>query len=193
MSFVLPALPALRRARPELTLHLYFGSSMDLLIRVRSQEIDCAIGSMRVADPRLDTLRLHREGYLFVAQPALLGRRPLVDGTDARQHTLIDTHPELPLFDYFRQAPRGGERLRFLRVLRMGTIAAIRELVLAGEGVAVLPAYLVAADLRAGRLRRVFPGVALRSDYFRLIFRTDDPRRAVYQLLAAALRRRPLA
>src|SRR5690242_8091735 len=72
MSWVLPMRPALEAAQPGMRLHLYFGSGADLLIRVRTLEVDCAVGSMRLLDPRLDSLRLHREAYVFVGSPRLL-------------------------------------------------------------------------------------------------------------------------
>ena len=193
MSWLLPMLPQLRKQWPSLTVHFYFGSGADLLIRVRSLEIDCAVGSMVITDPKLDSVRLHREDYVMVASPKLLARAPLNRPEEARNHTLIDATAELPLFSYWRGAPRGGDRLRFGRLLRMGTIAAIRELVLQGEGVAVLPLYLVAPDLEAKRMRRLFASVPLLFDHFRLIFRTDDPRRAVYQRLADHMLSVPLA
>ncbi len=192
LSWVLPMRPALMAAQPGLSLNVYFGSGSDLLIRVRTLEVDCAVGSMRVADPRLDHVRLHREDYAFVASPRLLKDRPLKKDEDARTHTLLDVGPELPLLAYWRDAPGGGDRLQFARVVYMGTIAALRALVLEGEGVAVLPHYLVAPDLAAGRLARVFPKVALGHDHFRLIFRRDDPRRATYEALAAVMLRFPL-
>jgi DNA-binding transcriptional LysR family regulator len=193
MSWLLPMLPKLRAAQSGLTLHLYFGSSADLIIRVRNLEIDCAIGSMRLADPRLDSIRLHREDYLFVGSPRLLKKTPLKRDSDAARHTLIDSTMSMSLFGYWRGAPGGGDRLRFGRVLGMGTIAAIRELVLEGEGVAVLPAYLVTPDLRARRLTQIFPGVKLLSDWFRLVFRSDDPRRSVYEAMAKTLLEVPLS
>jgi len=48
-------------------------------LRVRNLEIDCAIGSMRVGDPRLDSIRLHREDYRFVGTY----RTPRVAGTES--------------------------------------------------------------------------------------------------------------
>jgi LysR family transcriptional regulator, glycine cleavage system transcriptional activator len=192
MSWLVPMLPRLRAAQPGLTVHLYFGSSADLTIRVRNLEIDCAIGSMRLGDPRLESIRLHREDYMFVGSPRLLRKKPLKRDSDAAGHTLIDSTASMSLFGYFRSAPGGGDRLRFGKVLAMGTIAAIRALVLEGEGVAVLPAYLVDPDLRARRLVSVFPTVKLVSDWFRLVFRADDPRRSVYESLAVTLSREPL-
>jgi len=77
MSWLLPMLPRLRKTQTGLTLDLYFSSGADLLIRVRTLEIDCAIGSMRQSDPTLDAVRLHREDYVLVGQAGLLKKQPL--------------------------------------------------------------------------------------------------------------------
>jgi DNA-binding transcriptional LysR family regulator len=192
MSWIIPQLPRLRRAHPELTIHVYFGSGPDLLLRVRAGEVHCAVGSMRLDDPALDSVRLHREDYVFVGAPALLARRPLRRAADAEGHTLIDERPALPLYSYWRDAAGGAMPLRFARVVHFGTIAAIRAGALAGDGVAVLPRYLVEADLAAGRLRIVLPRVRPLHDYFRLIFRADDPRAALYHALGDLMAAVPL-
>jgi LysR family transcriptional regulator, glycine cleavage system transcriptional activator len=192
LSWLTPMLPRLREAHPGVSFHLYFGSGPDLELRVRYGEVDCAVSSRRITDPKLDNLRLHREDYVFVGARRLLDAKPLKSPADAAQHVLVDTTDELPLFRYFRDAPGGADSLEFASLVRMGTVAAIRALVLASDGVAVLPRYLVARDLAAGRLRTVMPKVTPLSDWFRLIFRTDDPRRAFYQALATTLLRVPL-
>jgi LysR family glycine cleavage system transcriptional activator len=191
MSWLVPMLPRLRAAHPNLTVHLYFGSGADLLIRVRTLEVQCAVGSMRVHDPRIDSERLHPEQYVLVASRKRLTHTPLRRREDASAHPLVDLNPELPLFAYWRDAPEGGP-LPFARVLWMGTTAAVRQLVLDGEGVAVLPRYLVAADLRAGRLVPLLKRVTPLEDHFRLFFRGDDPRRSVYEALAGVMRSQPL-
>ena len=192
MSFLLPLLPALEAVRPGLGLHLYFGSSTDLLVRVRSLDIDCAVGSMRITDLRLDSIPLHREEYVFVGQPRLLSKTPLRRPEHAPAHTLVDAHAELPLFAYLRDAMKDRHALRFARVVRLGTIDAIRASVLRGVGVAVLPRYFVARDLAAGKLARVLPSIELLHDHFRLVFRRDDARRALFEALAARIREAPL-
>jgi DNA-binding transcriptional LysR family regulator len=80
----------------------------------------------------------------------------------------------------------------FSRVVAMGTGAAVRSLVLAGEGVAVLPEYMVQSDLAAKRLLRLLPRQPIHEDWFRLYFRDDDPRRPLYESIAQVLRTRPL-
>jgi DNA-binding transcriptional LysR family regulator len=192
MSWVVPMLPLVRRRHPQLTIHLYFGSGSDLLIRVRTGEVHCAVGSMRIDDPKLDAVRLHREDYVFVGRPALLQRTPLRRPADAANHTLLDERPALPLYAYWRDSAGGRDRLAFGRFVSLGTIAAIRAAVLAGDGVAVLPRYLIEADLAAGRLMPILPRVQPLHDFFRLIFRSDDPRRSLYQAVATTMVSQPL-
>ena len=192
VSWILPQLDALTKAQPWLRLHLYFGSGADILMRVRSMEIECAVTSSRLTDPKLDSLRLHREEYVFVGASALLEKKPLEKPKHADAHTLLDTDVGLSLFRYFRDAPGGGDHLRFGSVMHLGTIEAIRLRVLAQAGIAVLPEYLVRKDIASGRLARILPGVALISDWFRLIFRVDDPRRAIYEQMAAQMSEVPL-
>jgi LysR family glycine cleavage system transcriptional activator len=192
MSWVVPQLEPLARALPTLDIHLYFGSGPDLLLRVRTMEIDCAVTSSRYTDPKLDAIRLHRESYLFVGAAALLKKRPLSSDAHAADHALLDASADLPLFRYWRDAPGGGDRLHFRRIVRLGSIEAIRQRVLEGAGVAVLPEYQVARDVEAGTFRRIFPSVKPLSDYFRLVFRADDPRRPVYEKIAAQMLSVPL-
>ena len=192
MSWIRPMLSRLRTRHPGITFHLYFGSGSDILLRVRAGEINCAVGSMRVDDPRLDSIPLHREDYVLVGAPRLMSRQPFRRSQDARHHTLIDERPALPLYSYLRDALPAADRMAFERILYLGTIAAIRDAILDGEGVGVLPAYFVADALRKRRLVRLLPGTKASHDLFRLIFRADDPRRSLYQALADSLRASPL-
>ena len=192
LSWLVPMLPLLREEHPHVTFHLYVGSGPDLEDRIRSQQVDCAVSSRRIHDPGIDFLKLHEEDYCFVGSPELLARHPFAQPEDAAQHTLIDTSPETPLFGYWRDAPGGLDSLHFSGLLRMGTIAAIHALVVHGDGVAVLPAYLVTPDIQAGLLTRIMPAVTPLSDHFRLLFRANDPRRPIFESLARLMLEQPL-
>lgn len=191
LSWITPMLPRLRAAHPNLTIHLYVGSGEDLERRVRAQDIDCAVSSRRIDDPRIEGIRLHREDYCLVAAPGLLEQCPLVRPKDAAAHELLDILPELPLFRYFREADEAPD-LRFDRVRSLGTIAAVRAEVLEGVGVAVLPEYLIRGDLAAGALTQLFSEVSIHHDYFRLVHRRDDPRLALLRALAETMQGEPL-
>jgi DNA-binding transcriptional LysR family regulator len=191
LSWILPQIDALKEEHPSIELHLYFGSGPDLVNRVRMMQLDCAITSTRLNDPKLDSIRLHREDYVFVAAPSLLDRAPFAKPEDSVHHTLVELDDELPLFRYWRDSPKGVP-LTFAKLSRFGTIEAIRLRLVAGAGVGVLPKYLVQPDLDAKRLRILLPKVVPQHDYFRLVIRADDPRRSAFEGLAASLLSVPL-
>jgi LysR family glycine cleavage system transcriptional activator len=191
LSWILPQVDTLQEVHPFLELNLYFGSGPDLVNRVRNMELDCAVTSTPIADPKLDALRLHREDYVLVASPALLKKQPFRTIADAAQHTLIDIDDRLTLFRYWRDSPK-GEPATFGKLVRFGTIEAIRRRVVAGAGVGVLPKYLVEPDISEKRLKILIPQVEAIHDWFRLVFRSDDGRRSVFELLAKSLSASPL-
>lgn len=190
MAWIVPLLPRLRRSLPQLTIHLYFGSGSDLLARLVGREINCSVGSMRAGHSLIGSIKLCRHEYLLVASPKLLEKKPLSRFEHAEHHTLIDVDPMLSLFAYFREAA-GKRVLRFTRFSYMGTVDAIRSAVLASDGVAVLPKYLIQADLRAGRLSVLFPQIKPQPDFFRLFYRVDDARLSTYESLAAQMQLSP--
>ena len=193
VSWVQPALRSAKRAWPGLEVHLYVGSGADLVHRVRGHELDCAVSSSPLVDPKLAALPLHEERYSMVAATSLLREHPLRNATDAGRHTLFDTTEDLPLFRYWRDVGTQLDSTDFGSVVRLGAIELIRASVRVGEGVAVLPHYYVDADLRARKLTRLFPRVVPRTDTFRLFFRADDARRPLFAKLAGILASRPLA
>lgn len=192
LSWLVPALPRLERAHPDRTLHLRFGEGPDLLARLRHGELDGAITSARLADGTFDFATLHPETYAFVGSARLMEAAPFRSPLDAHGHTLLDLDPGLPLFRYLRDATEKTADWRFRRVECLGTIAAVRQRLLQHHGLAVLPLYFIQADLTAGRLRRLLPRITLRSDAFRLLWRSDHPRAATLKRLSKELQALPL-
>jgi DNA-binding transcriptional LysR family regulator len=192
LSWLTPALPELQARMPARTVHLVFGDSPELFARVRNGVLDCAVTSARFTSGELSYAKLHDEDYVFVAAAKSVRRHALARAEHAQRHTLIDVAPDLPLFRYFLDAQRARDVWSFSKVEYLGTIGAIRMRVLQGAGVAVLPRYFVAADLRLRRLVRLMPAVELQRDAFRLVWRTGDPREASLRELAADLVKLPL-
>lgn len=192
LSWVVPMLPALQTTHPGLTCHTYFGSGADLEDKVRGRQIDCAISSRTVTDPALSHLRLHQEDYVLVATPISLDEHPLRSFTDFAAHTLIDTNPTLPLFSYFREGSDLSGAMNFKQYLHMGTIEAIRIAIHQHRGIGVLPKYLIEDDLQSGTLIALFSDTTLQHDWFRLIFRKDDPRRTLFESIGETMRTHPL-
>lgn len=193
MSWIVPSLPRLAAALPRVTMHLHFGSGQEIVDRLRAGLVDCVVTSAKLDDRRILGERLHEERYAFVAAPALLADNPLTRPEDAARHVLLDIDAHMPLFAYFAGAPAAPALPRFGGHRWLGLGAAVKVRVLAGAGVAVLPLYMIEAELKAGRLRRLFPAVALLIDHFRLLYRDHDPRQAVYRALAAELAQTPIS
>ncbi|MSP25451.1 MAG: LysR family transcriptional regulator [Myxococcales bacterium] len=186
-SWLCPALIVLERARPERTLHLYCGDTPDLMARLGRGELDAVVASARLTSPALRYAALHPEDYVFV------GHRTRVRGpSDVTKLTLVDVSPDLPLFRYFLDALADVVPWPFAQVEYMGGIGNIRQRVLRGGRVAVLPRYFVADDLRKRRMVRLMPKVEPKSDTFRLVWRTGHPREAELLALAEELRKLPL-
>ncbi len=190
LSWLLPALEALDT--PHRTVHLRFSDSHALLDALRAGLVDAVVTSFRLTTPGLAYATLHAERYAFVAAPALVAVSPLTGPKESAAHTLIDAHADLPLFRYLLDACAGPAAWTFGETRWVGTIAAIRQLVVAGRGVAVLPLYYVQADLDAGSLVQLMADVEPVQDWFRLVWRRDSPRDAALQTLAAELRGMPL-
>jgi DNA-binding transcriptional LysR family regulator len=192
LSWLTTALSPLERERPDRILHLRFGDSDDLLGQLRAGTLDCAVSSVRLGTPGLRYELLHREDYALVARPGLLHRVPLRSAGDATAHTLLDCLPDLPLFRYFLDARPAGEPWTFGATRYLGTIAAVKYRVLEGAGIAVLPRYFAAPELKTKALKEPLPKAKLLDDHFRLIWRQGHPREEEIRALAADLRRRPL-
>ncbi len=192
VSWLVPSLGPLEEAHPNVKLNLYFGASDDLLARLRGHAIDCMLSSVRLADASLAAESLHPEHYVFVGQRELLERTPLSRPSHAGKHCLIDIDSTLPLFRYFADAAGGAHRFSFGRQRWVGLGAAIVQLVKDGEGVAVLPRYMVQGAIEDGTLVALFPRTRPVTDEFRLVFRRDDPRAAVHRAVAETLRTLPL-
>lgn len=192
LSWLVPSLGALATARPERRIHVGFGTSDDLMARLVRGRLDAIITSVRLTRAGLDHARLHEEAYVLCASPLLTRAQPLEHPGDAGAHVLLDAHGDLPLFRYLLDGRPPEEVWAFHHVELLGTIAAIRHRALDGAGVAVLPRYFVEPDLRSGALVELLPGATLRTDFFRLIWRSGHSASTELQALAVELRGLPL-
>jgi LysR family transcriptional regulator, glycine cleavage system transcriptional activator len=185
MSFLMPARAHIARALPGVRTHVFFGSTHELEGAVASLRAHAAITSRLPASLAFDAEPIHREDYELVASPRApeVARVRTLEGL--AQHTLLDIDDTLPLASYLFRA---AGALRFASVTTLGTIEAVRFAARAGEGVAVLPRYFVADDLKRKHLVRVSARAALAHDFFRLVFRRDAPERSTLARIANVLR-----
>ncbi|CAH2602278.1 LysR family transcriptional regulator [Rhodovastum atsumiense] len=121
--------------------------------------IDCAIRVGWIEDPSVVAIRLAEVPRIVVAAPGLRGDRP-----PPAEAAELAGLPWLALTTYYRDevvlshAGRGEEQ-RFPIRPRLGTdsLHALRAAALAGLGAAIVSAWIVADDLREGRLEQLVP------------------------------------
>ncbi|HEY1535945.1 MAG TPA: substrate-binding domain-containing protein, partial [Polyangiaceae bacterium] len=189
MSWLLPAVMALEKARPNWQIDLYCGASADILERLNGGQLDAIVTSSPIAAATHVAQVLHPESYELVASRRLAARVPVKEIADCKAHTLLDLDEGLPLARYLTSAAPGIE---FAGVRFCGSTGIVFARVRAGDGVAVLPSYMVERELKERRLLRLLPKVALFSDSFRLISRKGASASEPLAVLAEYLRGRKL-
>lgn len=189
LSWITPMLPALEEKLPGLTLHLHFGSGNELLRLVEAGTIDMAVSSSRLTGRSIAYEVLHEERYMMVASPHLTYT---IDAKNIEDQEIIDTDLELSLLRYWLDAKASRSGLQFPKTRALGTIAAVRDYVATHEGVAVLPEYFAAQDVKAGRLRHLFPKQRLLTDHFRLLYLPRHPAQDTIKEIAKIMATEPL-
>lgn len=192
LSWLVPAVSTLQKARPERLFSFYFGDSQELMEKTMAGKLDAFISSTRTAQSGTETASLHVERYVFIGLPSLLAAHPLKHARDAEQHVLLDIDVALPLFRYFLDVRPVSESWRFRRVECLGTIAAVRLRALEGAGIAMLPHYFVERDIAEGRFIQLFSESEPRQDIFRLIWGETNSFAAELRTLAGELSALPL-
>lgn len=179
LSWLVPALLQLRVDRPNWRIHLVFGSSGEIVSALDDRRVDAIITSAPVLRADWEVEPLHVETYALVGPP----------GVSSPGEVLVDVDATLPLARYLVTV---HPSFVFTQHILCGTAEAVRQYVLHGAGVAVLPEYMVSDDLACGRLQRLQTPGPLLSDAFRLKFHRRSAASNALRSLAATLRARPL-
>jgi DNA-binding transcriptional LysR family regulator len=148
---LVPLLPALLQQHPQLTLDL---ALTDRVVDLMDERADIAIRWGPLPSSELVARRLGQTAQLIVASPAYLAQHGTPRTPQALEgHRMLD-------FSYRRRVPgwplklqgRTVELLPVRAHLRASDGEALRQMALAGLGLARLSRYHVQADLEAGRL-----------------------------------------
>ncbi|WP_457391433.1 LysR family transcriptional regulator [Roseateles sp. P5_E1] len=152
-----PVAVALTQRHPQLQIDVL---AVDRLLDLVAEQIDVAIRIGQLADSELRATRIRSFSAYVVASPSLLEGRaaPAHPGELAALPLIALTVLPQPLQCRFNADGEAEQAVRLQSVLSFNTASALRSAALAGGGMAMLPDYLVADDLAAGRLVRLLPG-----------------------------------
>ncbi|MBJ6765001.1 LysR family transcriptional regulator [Myxococcaceae bacterium JPH2] len=182
-------------AHPHTTVEV---SLSDRLVDLVEERVDVALRISRLRDSSLVARRLASTALHVCASPAYLKRR----GTPERPEDLLHhdclRYSHLRMQDEWRfYGPEGRIPIPVSGPLAAGNGSMLREAVAHGVGLAVLPRFMVAEDLRSGRLVTVLDDFAPRPVSIYAVHasgRAPAPRvRALLDVLAAEFRVAPWA
>jgi len=149
-----PVAVALGRRHPQLQIAVL---AVDRALDLVAEQIDVAIRIGQLADSELRAGRIGRFGQIVVASPALLQSMPAEPGDLVALPFLALSVLAQPLQWRFSADGEADQQPRLQARLSFNTASALRSAALAGGGFTMLPDYLVADDLAAGRLVRLLP------------------------------------
>ncbi len=152
-------LAQLLREHPALIVDVLYGGPSELEGKLREGALDLAILVREPERPGLETREVHRERFVAVCAPQepTVGEKSGADLDEALSHRWIAFDEDLPMHLRWWRATF-GPRARLPSIAAyVRDLVAMRDLVEAGAGLAVLPDYMVEDLIAAGRLREVYP------------------------------------
>jgi len=154
-AILAPAAARLSRLHPGCRAELVLTDhSLDLV----AEKLDMAIRIGWLADSSHQTRRLGGFRQLLVAAPDLADRLdPQTPQDLATVPWIAQNTLRAPLRWTFTHGGGGTATVEGTACVTANATPAVRACALAGAGVSVMPDYLIAADLAAGRLRRLLP------------------------------------
>ncbi len=138
----------------------------DLLPRLLSDELDIIIDCRDYAHPGLQKDPLFREEYVVVGSPGYLKRHRVRTPLDLPACRLLSMDGKGEWWKRFLQALPPRRRPALTQWTEINHIRGIIGAALEGIGLALVPRYCVLRELRSGRLRNLFPGLAIHEDHF---------------------------
>ena len=150
--FLLPLMPAFRRAYPEIELEMDFN---DHLVDLIDEGFDVVIRSGGLADSKLMSRKLGPFRFVLCAAPDYLARkgrpRALLDleSHDCLRYRFVTTGK---IMDWSLSADPEITQLRLPTVLTLNNMEAMHMAAIDGHGIAYMPDFLVRDSLRTGAL-----------------------------------------
>jgi DNA-binding transcriptional LysR family regulator len=186
-SVVMPVAAQLALQHPLLKIEILSG---DRLFDLVAEGIDIAIRLGKLADSNYQAVRLADLARILVATPQTMKRMPRFTRPEHLRDFPFIALSVLPQSQSWTfEGPKGiKQTVQFRSQLTANTAHVVRAAVLAGAGIAILPEYAVADDVRAGRLLRVLPKWSVPSGGVHAVFPAARYRPQKVRVLVEALR-----
>lgn len=159
------------REQPDIQIDLQLN---DRIVDLADEGFDAAFRFGELRDSGLVARRLRGLGRIICAAPAYLARHATpAEPEDLVNHNCMAFHYVQPERDWVFRSFGKERRVSIKGQLTVNNGPALLEAAVAGIGVAMLPEYLAARDVEAGRLVRLFPQYDLSRAPLQLVYLTD--------------------
>ena len=165
LTCIVPLLPQFEAQYPDLTVDLLL---TDAVVDLLAERVDLAVRLGRLADSTLMAQRLMPTRYSVCASPAYLSRAaPLQQPQDVEHHDCL----RFPLAGFrsrwrFQDHDGGLTEVAVSGRTVISSAIALQQCAIAGMGLALLPHWLIEADIQRGDLVRVLPEYAVTATDF---------------------------
>jgi DNA-binding transcriptional LysR family regulator len=159
------------REQPDIEIDLQLN---DRIVDLADEGFDAAFRFGELRDSGLVARRLRSLGRTICAAPAYLARHGTPgEPEDLAHHNCLAFHYVQPERDWVFRGFGKERRVMIKGQLTVNNGSALVEAAVAGTGVAMLPEYLAAPDVEAGRLVRLFPEYDLSRAPLQLVYLPD--------------------
>ncbi len=162
-AVLVPALPDLLARHPELRVELIL---LDRNVDLAEEGIDLVLRFTDQPAEGLAARRIAAIHFVPCASPGYLARRGTPrHPSDLAEHNCVRQGHPRPVSAWTFTGPEGLVKVAIDGNAVVSGSEAVRELLLAGLGVGILPGFMVDADLAAGRLVHLLPDHTPRARY----------------------------
>ncbi|MDC9581797.1 LysR family transcriptional regulator [Xenorhabdus sp. PR6a] len=167
-KFLLPLISQFCSLHPQLEISYFADSALNDLI---TERIDLAIRLGTLNDSSLRSRRLGSYGIQLVAAPVWLKQNPIAKPSDLNKvNWIANSNLQHPTQWELKHPTSPTLSIRGKAKYISNSPSAIRALVISGLGVAVLPDWIIDADLKSGKLVPLFPEYQLPQQDITAIF-----------------------
>ncbi len=143
-----------------------FGFDNDLLPLLKNDELDVIVDCHDHTQPWLVREPLFREQYVVVGAADYVARNKIRKPKDLDRARIISMDENGAWWERFLRAVPEQDRPALGDLLTINHVRGMINAALAGMGIALAPKYCVLRQLQSGRLKNVFPRIAVHEDQF---------------------------
>lgn len=153
-------------------IHLDFLFSHHLRGPFVRDEIDLMIDCREHRLPAVEKRFLFQEQYVVIGSPDFIARHSVKSVRDLKRVNILSLDKEADWWRNFRVALPSGQRDVFRRVTRINHVRGLINGAIHGLGIAFVPQYTVAAELRENVLVDPFPDIQPAADQFNIFVKS---------------------